>query len=258
MEFSSFALYVSAVKNYRSNGVLSDSLLMSEGPRGLKTYYAPFDFINKNARVVLCGITPGLRQADAAIRAAQASLGKDGDHLAAMKAAKETGSFAGSMRKNLCDMLDHVGLGPYLGIAACDALFGERRDLVHYTSALRYPVLKNGENYSGDKDMVSEPYLWNQTKANLGKEIKALPDVIWIPLGQSVVQVFEKLISQGEISRSKVLLGLPHASGANAERIKYFIGQKPREALSSKVNADLLDGRKRELLAQINLLKQAR
>jgi hypothetical protein len=49
------------------------------------------------------------------------------------------------------------------------------------------------------------------------------------------------------IQRERVLEGLPHPSGSNAERIAYFLGRKNRGALSSKTNPEKLD-RAREVL----------
>lgn len=43
----------------------AELLLASEG--NLQTFYAPFDHVNSGARVVLCGITPGLQQASRAL-----------------------------------------------------------------------------------------------------------------------------------------------------------------------------------------------
>lgn len=46
-------------------------------------------------------------------------------------------------------------------------------------------------------------------------------------------------------------MGMPHPSGANAERIAYFLGRKPKAALSAKTNADTIDAMKSQLLAQL-------
>lgn len=174
-----------------------------------------------------------------------------------LKVAKNTGSFAGAMRSNISKMLDHIKLNELLGINSCEQLFTDRQDLVHYTSALRYPVFKDKANYSGDKQMVSNPYLWNQARNGLKEEIYSLPGALWVPLGKSVVAVFEKLISEGGIEEEKVLFGLPHASGANAERIKYFLGEKPRDQLSNKVNPETIDAQKRPLQKKMeNLIRK--
>jgi len=81
-----------------------------------------------------------------------------------------------------------------------------------------------------------------------------LKDAIWLPLGQSVVNVFEKMVALGHIADSHVLFGMPHASGANSERIKYFINRKERQHLSIMVDPDLIDSRKKVLRAKIALL----
>lgn len=233
---------------------LPDALCISTGPDGLSTWYAPFEYVNKGAKIVLCGITPGLQQADVALSAAKDALIRGESVEEAQIRAKETGSFAGVMRTNLVSMLDSIEINRLLEIESCSQLFGERSDLVHYTSALRYPVLKDGGNYSGDIKMVRNSYLWNQIADGLQEESKALPDALWIPLGPVVGAVFQKLIELEVIRESRCLLGLPHASGANSERIKYFLGEKSRENLSSKTNAQMIDDRRKALARKVEAL----
>jgi hypothetical protein len=255
MDHTKISEILNAVKPFVAGQTLPASLLISEGPNGLATYYAPFDFINTKAKVVICGITPGLHQANTALSAAAGALEEGADIETALRRAKDAGSFAGAMRNNLAAMLGHVGLSKLIDVDGCAELFGSRSELVHYTSALRYPVLKNGENYSGDQQMLNSSYLWDQIQQNLVAEIQALPDAIWIPLGQSVSSVFERLVESDVIADRQVLFGLPHASGANAERIKYFIGEKSREDLSNKVNPAVLDQRKRAVMEKLKLWK---
>ena len=50
----------------------------------------------------------------------------------------------------------------------------------------------------------------------------------------------------------RILHGLPHPSGANAERVAYFLGRKERAALSSKTNGAQLDAARQALLAQMD------
>lgn len=233
---------------------LPKELLLSENGR-YATYYAPFEFVNESAKVVICGITPGIQQATIAIKAAQESLelGLPADE--ALKQAKHSASFAGGMRRNLAEMMDFIGLQHWLGIDSCGDLFQTRQDLVHFTSALRNPVLDQGQNFSGGRAMISNIYLWDQIQTGLVAEITSLPeDCVFVPLGQGVDAVFEKLASEGVIERKRVLSGLPHASGANAERIAYFCQRKERDQLSDKTNPDKLDAAREGLLAQIALL----
>jgi hypothetical protein len=247
--------YEDAVKRYRSVQTgLPEELRISTGPGGFSTWYAPFEYVNRNAQIVLCGITPGIQQADAALVAARDSLVQGQSIDSTVIHAKSTGSFAGVMRTNLASMLDHVGVNQLLGIDSCSRLFGDRADLVHYTSALRNPVLSDGVNYSGDSKMMGLPYLWDQILEGIKAEASVLPRALWIPLGPQVGNVFEKLVEMNVIEQGRCLAGLPHASGENAERIKYFLGEKSREKLSSKTNAQLIDDRRCNLVEKVDTL----
>lgn len=232
----------------------AELLLASEG--NLQTFYAPFDHVNTGARVVLCGITPGLQQASRALDEARKQLRQGASIEHAKQAAKETASFAGPMRNNLTSLLDHIGLQTLLGIDSCARLFDTHRHLVHYTSALRYPVFLDGQNYSGSPAMLSRPSLRHQVETHLAEEIRTLgPQCLYVPLGPKVTEVFQHLHAKGLLKAEQLLDGLPHPSGANAERISYFLGGKPREKLSSKTNPDVLDSAKARLLAKLATLR---
>jgi len=248
-EFSQFR---DAVASYQSTpGRLPQELAISSGQKGLSTWYAPFEHINTSARLVICGITPGWQQADKALCAARDALRAGQSDADAVRSAKNIGSFAGVMRTNLTRMLNHIGMQGHLGLDCCGDVFGHRNDLVHYTSALRYPVFKDGKDYSGSGAMVSDPYLWDQSSQMLGEEIAALGGTLWLPLGSAAIKVFEKLVRQSTIREESVLFGMPHASGANAERIKYFLGEKSRDDLSIKVNPEIIEKGRAALLAKL-------
>jgi len=51
------------------------------------------------------------------------------------------------------------------------------------------------------------------------------------------------------------LHGLPHPSGANAERINFFLGKKEKEHLSSRTNGDKITRAKEELLEKVSSLR---
>ena len=60
--------FVDVVTSYREGDDLPESLLLDRS-EAFTTYYAPFEYINTAAKVVLCGITPGLQQATIALLA---------------------------------------------------------------------------------------------------------------------------------------------------------------------------------------------
>ena len=115
------------------------------GARHVEMIYAPFDHINTSARVVIVGMTPGRFQAANALRAARRALLEGRSVAEAAAAAKTFASFSGEpMRTNLVRMLYLIGVGQWLGLASTASLWSENGDLVHFTSALRYPVFVDG------------------------------------------------------------------------------------------------------------------
>lgn len=231
-------------------GGLPGSLKISTD-RNLATYYAPFEHINESARIVLVGITPGVSQANTALTELRRQLSAGASDQAGLRAAKETASFSGSMRKALVELLNSIGIAASLRIDDCAALFDEARELVHYTSALRYPVLSSGQNYSGNPAILRTPYLIQMVDKWLAEEAALLPDALWVPLGREPTAALGHLVSTGVLKETRVLSGLPHPSGANAERISYFLGRKPRELLSSKTNAASLDQARESLMRKV-------
>lgn len=250
--FEHFSPIIRALSSVELNGApsLNDRVLLArEG--NLEVCYAPFEYINPKARVVIVGITPGRTQMLNAIKEARQQLDQGADPLSALRAAKQIGAFSGAMRPNLVGLLDGIGLNSWLGIASCDALFGSASDLVQTTSALRNPVFLNGENYNGTPNMTKHPLLQKQLLTHFGEDVKALPNAVFIPLGDKVAEALHFLADNGLLSRERILDGLPHPSGANAERIAYFLGKKNREALSSKTNPEKLDKAKSLIISRV-------
>ena len=233
---------------------MHNSLLINSN-NSISMYYAPFDHVNIAAKIVICGITPGFQQAEIALHKAQQLLGSDMPLTLVSQQAKETASFAGPMRRNLVRMLNHIGLQKRLGITDCEDLFTIRKELVHYTSALRYPVFVNGKNYSGrTPKMLKEPLLRDTIEQYLGDELRQLsPDTLYIPLGDAVADVLFFMAEHGFIKRNQILAGMPHPSGANAERIAFFLGEKAKEDLSAKTNPAIILEKKQQLLSVLQL-----
>lgn len=203
-------------------------------------FYAPFDQVTASARVVLVGITPGRVQAVAALDTARRALRAGRSHQYAMAMAKTIASFAGPMRRNLIDLLDHVGVAERLGIDSSAALWEGQAHLVHFTSALRYPVFEQGKNFTGS-GIGTSPLLAAETDRWFASECRALPGALFVPLGPAALWACQRQVAAGGLRATQVLQGLPHPSGANAERIAYFLGRKPRHLLSTKTRPEGLD-----------------
>lgn len=217
----------------------------------IEVCYAPFEYINPQARVVIVGITPGRTQMLNALREAKKQLQRGTGLVETLIAAKQTAAFSGSMRPNLVNLLDRVGINGMLKIASCDALFGSAAHLVQTTSVLRNPVFVRGENYNGTPNMTRHPLLREQLITHFGEDAKALPHALFVPLGDKVADALHFLADRGLIAKERILDGLPHPSGANAERIAYFLGNKSRSALSKKTNPDKLDQARAAIIERV-------
>lgn len=94
---------------------------------------------------------------------------------------------------------------------------------------------------------LNSPHLREMIDTILRREVQQLRDAIFVPLGDAVSSVFEYL----RVEDRRVLYGLPHPSGANRERINYFLDKKPRHLLSSRTNPVKIDAAKQRLQAKV-------
>lgn len=218
-----------------------DRLLISrDHHRGktIDTVWAPFDHVNTGAAVAIVGITPGKQQMGNALRSYRAARSAGHEHPAALAIAKVHASFSGDIRDHLVQMLDHVGLNRWLGLASSAALWDTRPDLAHFTSALRYPVLIDGANYSGSSPrMVQAPALRPTLETVLVGEIAALPShAIIVPLGPKVEEAIRHALGfVPGFDMRRLLWGLPHPSPGNRTEIYPFLELPPSPSRSKPV-----------------------
>jgi hypothetical protein len=203
----------------------------------ITTIYAPFDHIETKARLVVVGITPGLTQAVNALNAAVAASRKGFDLEKTLAESKLTASFSGgAIRNNLVAMLDAIGVARHFGVPSTADMFRAGSTSVHFTSALRYPVFVDGKNYNGTPDILTTPTLRRQIDTHLAEEAQALSHAIWLPLGPKADAAVTHLANRGHLDPARVLSGMPHPSGANAERVAVFLGRKRPQDASRQTN----------------------
>lgn len=233
-----------------SPAALPERFLLAREGR-LSVHYIPFEYVNPHARIVVVGITPGFAQWKNAMAQAQHSMAAGAEQIEVLRAARLAGAFSGAIRPNFVALLDAIGVQRWLGIASCASLFDTDAQLVQISAILRHPVFNDGRNYSGTPGMATLPFLRDQVLRYFAHEAAQLPDALYIPMGGSVAEGLDWLAREGVIRRDRILHGLPHPSGANAERVAYFLGRKERAALSSRTNARQIDAARSTLLAQM-------
>ncbi|WP_413872602.1 hypothetical protein [Albidovulum sp.] len=232
--------------------------LLLDAAGAVKVVYAPFDHIEVRAKLVVVGITPGMTQAvnalHAALKARRNGFGID----ESLAAAKLTASFSGGViRNNLVAMLDSIGVARHFAIKSTSEMFRPGSTAVHFTSALRYPVFVGGKNYNGAPDMLKTPALRRLIDTHLAEEARTLAGAIWLPLGPRAEAAVSYLAGKHLLDRRRVLTGLPHPSGANAERVAVFVGRKRPEDASRQTNGATLHAARTRLTSQITALGSA-
>lgn len=233
--FSKYCDKIEKLDSFLKEDILNDDfLLFNDG--NMSIYYAPHnEIINKKAKVFIVGITPGWTQTSIAYKTAHDGLVKKLDYEEIKRECKRNSRFAGSMRKNLIEMLDILELNKKLGINSCGELFGSKDGLLHTTSMIPYPVFVKGKNYTGSNPkMLDNEILESYLRKYFYKEVEQLPNTLIIPLGKSVEEVLEVMIEEGLIKREQCLLGFPHPSGANGHRKIQF--EENKDTLKNIIN----------------------
>ena len=212
--------------SYTKEDLMKEKYLVDSQGK-IEIYYAPFDYINVNASVIIVGITPGWSQMEKSFKTVIEETTKNDDFSSALKKVKAECSFAGSMRNNLIKMLDELDLDKQLNIQSTSELFEIGNNHLHSTSVIKYPVFNNGKNYTGSSPSpLKSEILWKQIEKSFIPEINEFKGKLIIPLGKSVNEVLSKIQSEKNLNDNFILNGFPHPSGANGHRAKQFESNK--------------------------------
>jgi len=221
---SKYLKQIKSLKKISKQNIISNKFLIkSDG--NIKIYYAPFDYINPKAKIMIVGITPGLQQMLQSFEVI-----KEGKSL---KKVKDLSSFKGSMRTTLVKYLDELNVNKTLKIKSCESLFNKDSKKLHTTSLVKYPVFDKGKNYSG-ANILKKKILLDFIEKNFLKELKTLKKSIIVPLGKTVSSTIEYLNNKYNLKLSCFLEGFPHPSGANARKNIQFKKNKKKMKLTLK------------------------
>lgn len=227
-----------------------DRLLIGRGRAGTRPFqiaWAPFAHVNREARLAIIGITPGREQMGTSLRRYRRARQDGLSHSEADALGKATGSFSGGMRDTLIRCLDEIGVNRHLGIASSGSLWGADGGLVHFSSALRWPVFVEGRgkdagkmvNYTGSSPKALKvPEFRKIIEKVLVPELRRLPAGCLIaPLGDAAnTMVMHALSLIPGFDQSRYLPWLPHPSGGNRNISSQFLGDPPRPTRTKPLN----------------------
>lgn len=207
---------IKKLKNIDTSNIVSKKFLIKKDG-DIEIYYAPFDYINSKAKIVIVGITPGLQQMTQSFQAI-----KDGKSL---KEVKDLSSFKGSMRTTLIKYMDELKINKILKIKSCESLFNLDSKYLHTTSLVKYPLFDKGKNYSG-ANILKKKILLEFIEENFLNELKILQNSIIIPLGNTVSSTIDYLNTKHQLKLKCFLKGFPHPSGLNVRKNIQFKDNK--------------------------------
>jgi hypothetical protein len=224
MEPSMFSEFAKEIRNLSPTGPTERELqtFLLDDSGKIRVYYAPFDWINAGARLIVVGITPGKDSMLEAFRAATSSLRSSETLEEASKRGRQSGSFS-NMRGTMAQMLDDIGIPEALGIDRSAELFGTHYNLLHPTACIRHPVFvlnkknQRWQNYTGHSPALLK---WATSiryiESVLAEELRQIPDALIVPCGEAVDSALRHLVEKKLLHPGRCLFGFPHASGANA------------------------------------------
>lgn len=226
-------------KKLSKQNLLTKQFLLEqeEQEHNLNMFYSPHnEYINRDAKIVIIGITPGWKQMKTAFTQFLNGYHSGLSIQTCLKKSKEAASFSGSMRNNLLEMMEQCDIPKVLDILSASDLFGGYRSLLHTTSIIKYPVFYKDKNYTGYHPPIDHSSLLKQyAYEKFPYEISQIqPPAIVIPLGKTVERVIKKLNKEQKIPKHYYLTGFPHPSGANGHRLKQF--QQNKQKLQEQIN----------------------
>lgn len=221
---------------YTKEELLIPQLLIKE-EKQISIYYAAHnEYFNPNAKVFIVGITPGFAQMEKSIVAVRRCI-EEGISLEEIPyICKKEARFAGTLRKNIIQMLDELELSEKLGLKSSALLFEGADHMLHTTSMLPFATFVKGKNYTGHTpELMKNQLLYEDVKTYFYPQLEALKGALIIPLGKCVEEVIRYQIEKGVLEERQCLLGFPHPSGANVNRKKQF--EMEKEQMTNKIKA---------------------
>lgn len=176
----------------------------------IEIYYAPFDWVNRAARVVLLGSSPGWHETELAFRALCAALRAGDGEMTALRKARLATIPSGPLRQGLSRMLDAAGIHHAVSVGRSSRLFEPDRSELHWTWAVRYPAVVSGQDYdTTSPSLLACPILREFVVDALAGELAAIPNAVIVPLGAAAASAVWLLVRLGLLERARVGPSLP-------------------------------------------------
>lgn len=199
--------------------------------------YTPFEYINRGAKLVIVGITPGNTQLALSYGKAQELLRQGHAEDLILREVKKAGAFGGpSMRPNLLKLLRHFHFDQLLGISDVESLWGSNADLLQSTSVVPHAAFKAGKMFAGSFDEVlASPLLSECFRDCFVPSVREMEsDTLFVGLGPCPEAALDWCVHNGALQRKQVLGAFCHPSSAGGSTTRYYL----REVAKGELNTE--------------------
>ncbi|WP_175762544.1 MULTISPECIES: hypothetical protein [Burkholderia] len=199
--------------------------------------YTPFEYVNREAKLVIVGITPGNTQLELSYGKAQELLRHRHPTDMILREIKKVGAFGGpSMRPNLLKMLRHFEFERLLGIEDVESLWSSHADLLQSTSVVPHAAFKAGKMFAGSFDEVmASPLLSECFRDCFVPSVREMAsDTLFVGLGPCPEAALDWCVHHGALQRKQVLGAFCHPSGAGGSTTRYYLREVTKGELDAK------------------------
>jgi hypothetical protein len=218
-----------------------DDLLSLGSDGDYSAFYAPF----------IVGVTPGKQQATKALEAMRTALVGGASIDEAARTTKQAASFKGTMRTLGARLMDHFRFNEIFGLRSTIDLFGEASSRAHYTSVVRYPVLKKFKNYSGDRRILNHRLIKTIVDQHLPDELRRFRNAWIVPFGPIAHHVLLEMAARGVVGSEQVLGGILHPSGRQWNRYNVQLELIPEQEVPAVPGGEAVRRISSELKAKV-------
>ncbi|MBN9511616.1 MAG: hypothetical protein J0I21_21210 [Alphaproteobacteria bacterium] len=250
-----FTAFSTIIKRVGPYGTRTRETLVAADDRH-EVFYIPFEYVERQAKLAIVGITPGTTQLSLAYAKAQELCRAGEPQAEILRKVKTHAAFGGAMRANLVKLLRHFDFAALLGVRDELDLWGSSAHLLHCTSVVPHAAFKKGKMFSGSfEEVLRSPALRDCFERHFVPELALLPaDALFVALGDTPLAALDHCADRGLISPDRVLGALAHPSGSGGTQIDVYLGKRHPTSLSE---GDPVRSRAPRLLAHAERMRRA-
>lgn len=236
MERNQFLHFADILRQRGAAGVGAAEFALGRSNRH-QLQYIPFEHVNRQAKLVIVGITPGNTQLRLAYQRAQELLLEGRPVSEILVEVKKAGAFGGpSMKPNLLKMLHHFHFERILGVGNLESLWGANAHLLHSTSVVPHAAFEGEKMFAGSfKEVMDSPLLAECFMDCFVPSAREMAeDAVFVGLGPCPQAALEWCVDNSVLHRRQVLGSFCHPSSSGGSTTGYYLREIAREKLSPK------------------------